>query len=282
MIKARVYAGSTVVAIFVAILCLDHAFSTDVGLLAVVLALACAGLLEFYSLVEKKGCATFRSIGLIGAVAYVLTQWHGLRSGGAESPYGSLVVTAFVFAVFWAQGLRYKTDDAVRNISAALFGFVYIPYLGSYVLRLRHLTLDGVVVGEKAFVTCVLIAKAVDTGAYFVGRRLGRTKMSPRVSPKKTVEGLIGGLLAGLLVGVILYQFEVMRLAPLGWTMVVSLAIGVSGQLGDLAESMIKRDVEVKDSSGLLPGLGGVLDIIDCLLVAVPVTYYLLLYGPKL
>ena len=261
---------------------LDHAFGVDYGFLALVLAFVCVGLTEFYSLIERKGCRPFRKIGLLGGCGYIAVRWLAVRPEGIDDRYAVLAVTAFVFAVFLAQGITLKAQDALRNVSAGVFGFIYIPFLGSHVLDMRYLSSTAGHIGEQAFVSFVIVAKSVDMGAYFVGKAFGRTKMTPVVSPKKSVEGLLAGLATGVLAGLLLHQLPAMRIASAGWTVVVCLAIGIAGQLGDLAESMIKRDVGVKDSSGAIPGLGGTLDVIDCLLVAAPVAYYLLLLGPKL
>ena len=284
MIKARVLVGSTLLTLIVGIFALDHVFKTDIGFLGVVVTCVLLGLAEFYSMVEKKGCAPFRLVGLLGGSAYVFVRWLGLRRGVASLPYDGLVVVLVVLAAFLAQGVRHKARDAVRNISATILGFVYLPVLGCHILDLRHFAVGRQLLGEQTVIWFVLVAKSVDMGAYFVGRRLGRTKMSPVISPKKSVEGLAGGVLSGLVVGVLLYHLPITRMAPLplALTMAVSVCIGISGQLGDLAESMIKRDVEVKDSSGSMPGLGGVLDVVDCLLISAPVTYYLLLFGSKI
>ena len=284
MIKARVVVGSSLLLLIVGIFALDHVLKTDIGFLGVVVTCVLLGLAEFYSMVEKKGCAPFRLVGLLGGCAYVFVRWLGLRHDVASLHYEDLVIVLVVFAVFFAQGIRYKARDAVRNISATLLGFVYIPVLGCHILDLRHFAVGRRSLGEQTVIWFVLVAKSVDMGAFFVGRRLGRTKMSPVISPKKSVEGLVGGILSALVVGVLLYHLPITSMAPLPLvlTMAVSVCIAISGQLGDLAESMIKRDVEVKDSSGSMPGLGGILDVVDCLLISGPVTYYLLLFGSKL
>ena len=282
MIKARLAVGTSLFAACVAVFWLDHIWQTDVCCMLLVLAFVCVGLIEFYDLVEKVGCKPSRVTGLLSGSAYVLVHWLTVRGAPATTSYEALVLTLCVFSAFLVQGVKHKARDAVRNISATLFGFLYIPFLGCHVLDLRHLALGDRAIGEQAVILFLLVAKSVDMGAYFVGKKIGRTQMSPVVSPKKTVEGLIAGLLSGVAVGLLLYLSPAMRVAPLGWTVVVCVAIGISGQLGDLAESIIKRNVEVKDSSGMVPGLGGTLDVIDCLLVAAPVAYYLLVFGPKL
>ena len=282
MIRARVYIGLSLLAGVVAVYGLDHVLRSDIGFLIMVEAFVWLGLTEFCNLVEKKGCAPFRKVVSGSAAVYVLVRWLHLRGTVAQA-FDVPVVTAFMFLVFFAQGIRHKTENAVKNISAAVFGFMYIPFLGGYILDMRFLkdASGEAVIGEQAVLCFILIAKAVDCGAFFVGRKFGRTKMSPVVSPKKSVEGLVAGLVCGVLVGLSLSAAPGLRIAPRWWIAVVSLAIGASGQLGDLAESMVKRDAEVKDSSAI-PGLGGILDIIDCLLIAAPVAYCLLKVGPKL
>lgn len=280
MIKARLLVGSSLLAACVAVFWLDHVCRTDVGFMVLVLGCVCAGLIEFYDLVEKTGCAPSRTTGLLAGSAYVLVHWLAVRERAASGSYEVLVITLCVFAAFFAQWARSGTSGAIRNISATVFGFLYIPFLGCHVLDMRHLALGDRAIGEQAVISFILVAKCVDMGAYFVGKGIGRTPMSPVLSPKKTVEGLVGGLTFGVAVGLLLHLSPAMRIAPMVWTVTVCVAIGVAGQLGDLAESMLKRNAEVKDSSGTVPGLGGVLDVIDCLLVAAPVSYYLLLFGP--
>jgi phosphatidate cytidylyltransferase len=116
-----------------------------------------------------------------------------------------------------------------------------------------------------------------DTSALLVGRRWGRHALSPVISPRKTNEGALGGLLGGTAAAVALRYLAFGNLA-LHHVVVASLLIGMAGQLGDLGESMLKRAAGVKDSSGLIPGHGGILDRIDSLLFALPVTYYILLF----
>jgi phosphatidate cytidylyltransferase len=121
-----------------------------------------------------------------------------------------------------------------------------------------------------------------DAGAYFAGRAYGRRKLAPKVSPGKTVEGAIGGILAGILGGAVAKgvfdSFWPSLSASLDWLAVLlfGLALSVVGILGDLIESLLKRDAEKKDAGWLLPGMGGVLDRIDSPLLAIPVMYYML------
>jgi phosphatidate cytidylyltransferase len=120
-----------------------------------------------------------------------------------------------------------------------------------------------------------------DTAALLVGKTLGRSRFFPSLSPKKTNEGAVAGLAAGIIVGFILQRFFLTEL-PLKHVLILALLLGIAGQLGDLAESMLKRAAAVKDSSNLIPGHGGILDRLDSLLFAIPVlhAYLLVLYAP--
>jgi len=128
-------------------------------------------------------------------------------------------------------------------------------------------------IGWQCVVTLVLVAKSGDIGAYFFGKKFGKHRLARVVSPKKSVEGAVFGLLSGALVAAVLASIPATRFAALPVTIGFSIVVGIAAQLGDLAESLIKRDAEVKDSSSVVPGLGGVLDMTDCVLIAAPVGY---------
>ena len=118
----------------------------------------------------------------------------------------------------------------------------------------------------------VIITKMTDIGAYLIGSRLGRTELIPRISPKKTKEGTLGGIIVSVVVsmtlGQVLTGFSVLHL------FIIGLILSIIGQTGDLAESLIKRDCNVKDSGGYVAGIGGMLDLIDSLLFTAPVFYF--------
>jgi phosphatidate cytidylyltransferase len=118
----------------------------------------------------------------------------------------------------------------------------------------------------------LIIVWAGDAGAYYVGRKLGRTKLSPRISPKKTVEGLIGGILSSLLAAAVVH-FTFFRQFPLMHAMIAAVFLSIAGVVGDLAESMWKRSADVKDSGAMIPGHGGFLDRSDSILFTAPILY---------
>ncbi|MEO5902561.1 MAG: phosphatidate cytidylyltransferase [Gemmatimonadaceae bacterium] len=188
-----------------------------------------------------------------------------------------LVFLALLAAVIWARGVERKP---LVSFSVTLAAVIY-PSLVAYMYPLRyHDYAVGALSGTILVMFPIAVTWATDTGAYAFGRMLGKHKLIPAVSPAKTIEGAIGGLLVAI-IGAWLYSHLLLRpfaqlgLSPTG-LVIFGIAIGVVGQLGDLAESLLKRDAGVKDSSKLLPGHGGILDRFDSLLFVLPVAYLLL------
>jgi phosphatidate cytidylyltransferase len=119
----------------------------------------------------------------------------------------------------------------------------------------------------------IVATKATDTFAYFTGKTIGNIKLCPRISPNKTVEGALGGF-AGCIISSVIFQHFFMNELRFRHAIVIGILIGIVGQLGDLAESLLKRDADVKDSSDRLPGLGGILDLLDSVFFTAPVMYF--------
>ncbi|MDO5309387.1 MAG: phosphatidate cytidylyltransferase [Planctomycetia bacterium] len=185
-----------------------------------------------------------------------------------------LAIAAGVLIAFVGEMLRFKLPGGhMINLSGAVFAIIYIGALGSFLVILR------VAYGVIAVVSMILVTKMCDVGAYTVGRLIGRHKMAPSLSPGKTIEGAFGGLTFSILAA----WFSTAVLFPLAsnakpqttWLGIVvyGLAVGLTGMLGDLAESLIKRDAMRKDSGVNVPGFGGFLDIFDSLLLAAPVAF---------
>ena len=201
------------------------------------------------------------------------------------------IAIAFLIA---AAGEMWRFDSPGRtttNLAHSVFAIVYIGGLFGFLIQLRLLGGSGSGggtglgghhgrTGMLALVSLILIVKMSDVGQYTVGRLIGRNKIAPRVSPGKTWEGFFGGLAFACLAAWILNQIVPAfagsdAFGPPGafWIFVYAIALAVAGIIGDLTESMLKRDAGVKDSSKWLPGFGGVLDLLDSLLVAAPVAY---------
>ncbi len=160
--------------------------------------------------------------------------------------------------------------DEIGRIALLYFALLYLPYFLSFALLLGEAPQ-----GRSWILFLLVVIVTGDTGAYYTGRQIGRHKLCPAVSPKKTVEGAVGGLFSSVVGGSII-GLIFLRNVPLASLFFFSLAVAATGQVGDLIESMIKRNSGKKDSSGLLPGHGGLLDRLDSLIFAFPVLWTLL------
>jgi phosphatidate cytidylyltransferase len=205
-----------------------------------------------------------RPLGLLG-VALIALLVAGAHHD-ANWWTGALAL-ATVLPSLWLVA-RGETERGLTDWLVIVGGVLYVGWLGSYLVPLRQLDEDG----QWVFLA-VFAAFANDTGAYFVGTALGRTPLARSISPSKTVEGSLGGLVCGAAVVPLLsfalgLDIDVAPLVPL------AILVPVAAQLGDLAESLLKRSTGVKDAGLLVPGHGGVLDRLDSLLFVVPMVYY--------
>lgn len=217
--------------------------------------------------------------------ALALARYHSLPIELQRLAFGGGMTIALILAVV-VPGLfflfRFRDIPTVANrITATVMGIVYAGFLTTFLAKLK--LIDPVGGGDTVLIV-LLIAWLADTGGYFAGRFLGKAKLYEAVSPKKTWAGAWGGI-AGSIAGVA--ALKLISAPWLTWVDVFALAIpgGILGQLGDLAESLIKRSVGVKDSGALLPGHGGILDRIDAVLFIAPYVFvYLTIrgYGPNL
>ena len=228
---------------------------------------------EYARLFEAGGLQPCGPLMVAAAVALVLARYlDGFRSSSWLLALG--IMASMTFHLFAFERGR---DEAGTDFAITLSGILYLGWLGAYLVSLRELP------SGMAWVLVALpVVWLADTGAYLVGRRWGRRKMAPRLSPKKSWEGYWGGVAWGTLSGVIialLLQFflreEAAAVTPLRAGL-VGLVLSLLTPLGDLGESMIKRQVGVKDSSNLLPGHGGAFDRIDSWLWAGVIGYYLI------
>ena len=236
------------------------------GLVALVVLL---GLREFYALMEAKGFQPFALLGYFCALAIGAYAW---RQGVAVP----LILTASLLAIMVREIFRRDMSHSLTHMAVTVFGVMYVGWLGSHLVLLRELPASRGApdaVGARLVYFAALVTWATDTGAYLAGIALGRRPLAPRISPKKTREGAAGGLAAAALVGWLCAKGFAPFLTPLAGAL-LGLAAGVVAQLGDLVESLIKRDAGTKDTAELIPGHGGVLDRFDSLLFTVPVLYY--------
>ena len=228
---------------------------------------------ELDAMFRARGVRLNLGVLRLGGILFLLASIPQLGNVGhytgvpwREITLGLVLYTLLVYELF--------TDRDVERAVYTAFGFLYLPWTLGYALLLRYAP-DGNV-GAWTLTLPVIATFATDTGAYFIGARFGRRKIAPKISPGKTLEGTIGGIVVSF-IALFLYTALVHRAFPFGWVelLLVSFLISLAAQLGDLAESMLKRFAGVKDAGNLLPGHGGVLDRLDSLIFSLPVTYYL-------
>ncbi len=263
------------------------------GLLTILLAmgLAIMALREFYSLARAAGLKPFVLIGIILSIflflencAESLSGW-GLWLKSQRIDFTLPVLAAGLAAAFVLQVVRWGTKGAFGNIGATLLGVIYIGLLGSFLVRIRQMTWlpeENYRAARGALHLAVFVGtiKMTDVCAYFSGKHFGKHKLIVSVSPGKTVEGLIGGLAGGVITCVILCHLTSI-INSVWLTILLGIILSGMGQLGDLAESIFKRDAREKDSSNSLPGFGGFLDVIDSLLLAAPLAYLIFALLPS-
>lgn len=238
--------------------------------LIVLLLLTIGGLYEFFYLIKKKGIPIYSYTGIvIGTIIPLSTFFQFEPTKGWEL----LFIVLAVLSVFIMQLIRKDNNNAIVGIATTLFGVLYVSWLFSFLIKIRFL-IPGIE-GVKLLGFILLIVKCGDMGALLVGSKFGRHPLLPRVSPSKTVEGSIGSFGFSMLAA---FCAKSWIPASAELSIVHILLIGVFfgglGQLGDISESLIKRDCNVKDSGKMLPALGGVLDAIDSILFSAPAFYF--------
>ena len=237
--------------------------------LLVIVGLTIGGLYEFFYMVKKKNIPIYSYIGIfIGFLIPVSIYTHFELTKNWELLF---IVLAFLI-ILLLQFARKDNSNAIVGISTTLFGILYVSWFFSFLIKIRFLLPS--VEGEKLLAFILLVTKSGDIGALMIGSRFGKHPLLPRVSPNKTIEGILGALAFSILFALLFRsflpkvpQFSLMNIAFIG------AFFGGVGQLGDISESLMKRDCNVKDSGKLLPGIGGVLDTIDSLLFSAPAFY---------
>jgi phosphatidate cytidylyltransferase len=258
-LQAAIGVGVGLGAVVLAALFVVKAVFLGVVVLAVVV-----GLWELTSrLAERKGIRAPLPPLVAGGVAMVVAGY--LR--GADGAWVAMALTALAVLV-WR--MARPPENYLRDVTAGLFTAFYVPFLATFVVMM--LAADD---GPRRVLVFLLLTVISDTGAYAVGWRFGRHKLAPRISPGKTREGLLGAMVFAMTAGALLMEYFIdgghwWQGALLG------LAAATSATLGDLGESMIKRDLGIKDMGTLLPGHGGIMDRLDSLLPTAPVVWLLL------
>ncbi len=239
-------------------------------LLFVVIALTIGGLYEFFYLIKKKGIPIYSYTGIAIGVTIPLSIFMRFEP---TKGWELLFIVLVLLMIFLMQLTRKENKNAIVGISTTLFGVLYVSWLFSFLIKIRFL-LPGVA-GMKLLGFILLVTKMGDVGALLIGSNFGKHPLLPRVSPNKTIEGSIGSFFFSIMAAILGHTLLPSELGLEIWQIaLIGAFFGGIGQLGDISESLIKRDCNVKDSGKMLPALGGVLDAIDSLLFSAPVFYF--------
>ena len=255
-------------------------FIADGVFVLIVAFLALAGLVEFYGLAEKRGLACFKITGVIGGgLLMVGTFLHvtghlGTANGSPArvNDFETSFLILFVLGLCVRQFVSRSNTLGIQAISTTLFGLMYVPWLLNFIQKINFF--PGVE-GKYFLLYFILITKFSDMGAYIVGSLIGRHKMIPRISPGKTWEGFGGAIVVSTGASLVFVHFLGDHMAGMNWVHAVVLGVILSSTavIGDLIESLFKREAGAKDSGNILPGIGGILDLLDSLLFNAPIMY---------
>ena len=265
MLKQRIISTIVLVALVVLSVFFNPIFIIIISLFTL------GGLYEFFSLIEKKGVPAYKYSGaVVGLIIPISIFFKFELTKGWEL----LFIVIGLISLFVLQIARKDNEKAVFSISTTIFGILYVSWFFSFIVKIKLLPCGNALLGAMIFIT-----KASDIGAYLVGTKFGKHALLSWISPKKSFEGAVGGVFFGILAALAsasflpnIDAFSNIHLIFIGFS------LSIIGQLGDLSESLIKRDCLAKDSSSIFPGIGGALDIIDSLLFTAPAFYFYYMY----
>lgn len=292
MLKKRLVMGTIVTVIFLSLVLVDAVldksifaerpldpakYAPQASILCVLICLlAIPANLELASLTASKA-QPFILINIMASIA-LASSWYWKQFDPIPNRFHLTYLLAATVLSFFAltlyQGLRHAGKDMIVNCSVNYFSIIYLGFFSSFFLGIR------IDFGVWALLLFTFTIKFCDIGAYTFGKNFGRIKFSPEVSPNKTWEGVLGGIIFSAVISVVLSV--VFNIMDWRFALLFGVVFAFLGQLGDLIESMIKRDAEVKDASAHLPGFGGLLDLIDSPLATAPLAYIYFMFtiGP--
>jgi phosphatidate cytidylyltransferase len=256
----------------------------DYVFLGLMVLLAVAGLAEFYGLVEKREMVCFRGWGIFGGILLMagtffhLTGHIGTQGSPARvNDFETSFLILFVLGLCLRQFFSRSNTSGILAISTTLFGLMYVPWLLNFIQKIQFFAFPPGFEGTGKYYVLyfIVVTKFSDSGAYAVGSLIGRHKMIPRISPGKTWEGFGGAIVVSTGASLLFTHFFADRMAGMNWrhAIVIGVILSVAAVVGDLIESIFKREAGVKDSGKFFPGIGGILDLLDSLLFNAPLMY---------
>lgn len=256
----------------------------QVGCWVVITVFGLLGQWEFYIAQRAKGIRVYKKWGVLcGAMIFLNSLWflhydteHAFYSWvGASAIIVLNMIGVLVRSVIAGDPNK---ETPILTVALSLMGLIYVPYLFNYVCRVTFW--PGPAEATRYILIYLLaVTKFADVGAFVVGSLIGKHKMCPHISPAKSWEGFVGGILSSLGMSLlIVFLVGPGKMLGVGYydAIVLGLLLSVAGTVGDLAESVVKRDAAIKDSGKIIPGIGGFLDLIDSILFTAPVLYFYL------
>lgn len=255
---------------------------SDFVFLAAMVVLAAAGLYEFYSMVLARGLACFRWLGVAGGILLMVGTFlhctgrlgiYGAPSRANDFEAGFLIL--FVLGLCLRHLFDRRAKEGLLAIAATLLGLMYVPYLLNFIQKINYFPVLRPGDGAVYVVYFIVVTKFSDMGAYITGSLIGRHKMIPRISPAKTWEGFGGAVVFSTAASLVFAHLAQEHLLGMTWyhAAILGVVLSVGAVVGDLIESLFKREAGVKDSGSLFPGIGGILDLLDSLLFNAPLMY---------
>jgi phosphatidate cytidylyltransferase len=283
MVKHRLFFGTLMTLLFTAIVVFDGWLDGSLTSLAedkpvqgtvfciLIILLIVPGQFELSKLAAAKNLKIFLPVSIIASILFAISRYFQQLVEFQPGAYLSLLSAFVLLALLLYQYKFHGTSGVLANCGANYFSILYLGLLSSFCVAIR------IEFGLWPLLMFVFVVKSADIGAYSIGSMFGKHKFSPKISPGKTWEGMGGAVGAAIIVAI---GFSlVCDIMPWWPAIIFGLAFAFIGQLGDLAESMIKRDAEQKDSANKVPGFGGVLDIVDSPLVAAPLAYLFFMWS---
>ena len=249
--------------------------------LVVMMVLVVTGLLEFYNMAKHRGLPCHRELGVVaGGLLFFGTWLHaagylGIHDSPARvNDFETIFVIVFVLGLCVRQFVEKDNTQGIVTMAVTLFGLMYVAWLLNFVQKIFSFA-DPRVEGEYYIVFFIIVTKFSDMGAYLVGSVIGKHKMIPRISPGKTWEGFFGAIVistGGAMLFAKLFGQHMVGMTPMH-AAILGVILSLAAVIGDLIESLMKREAGVKDSGSYFPGIGGILDLLDSLLFNAPLMY---------
>lgn len=260
---------------------------------AMLVMIVVVAMLEFYAIIRQIGIPVFKYLGISCGIVLIGTTWgiYIFNGGGKAAECELAVLFGSLMAVCIRQFPQRLNGQPITTIACTMLGILYVPFLFNFFIKLglswgQNDVLHGVgLTGRLLSFYLIAVVKCTDIGAFLIGSRFGKHKLFPRLSPGKTWEGFLGGLLFGLAISLILFLIcrghFIHKTMSFADALILGIFLPLLGMAGDLIESLLKRASGAKDTGSIIPGMGGLLDLLDSLLVAVPFFYfYTLLFLP--